>query len=103
MPLFRREKLHERLARIGGLDASEQSAPADSPLRWKDASIHGVIRPREWDTVVTLLAPDLKGDAFQFVVLDDGTILEEDNPTEQELSVLRGLHARTARAHGEAA
>ncbi len=30
-------------------------------------------------------------------------VAETPAPTEQELSVLRELHARTARAHGEAA
>jgi glutaconate CoA-transferase, subunit B len=29
-------------------------------------------------------------------------VAETPAPTEQELSVLRDLHARTARAHGEA-
>jgi hypothetical protein len=89
MPLFRREKLHERLARMGGLEApAEPSEPVDFSQRLRDASMHGVTRPREWDAVVPIDAPDLRGDTLQFVVLEDGTILEEDNPTEQDLSDL---------------
>ena len=110
MPLFRREKLHERLARIGGLDEPEQAEQAESTMSWKDASIHGVIRPREWDAVVTLLAPGLRGESVQFVSLADGTILEEDNPTEQNLSDLADAvdescsspyRAQALRRHGE--
>jgi glutaconate CoA-transferase, subunit B len=32
-----------------------------------------------------------------------GDVIETPAPTDQELSVLREVHARTARAHGEAA
>jgi len=89
VPLFRREKLHERLARIGGLEADLPAAdPPDFTQRWREAGVHGVHRPREWDAVVTVDAPELRGDTLQFVTLEDGTILEEDNPTEQDLAAL---------------
>jgi hypothetical protein len=89
MSLFRREKLHERLARIGGLEGDLPTAdPPDLMQRWREPGVHGVHRPREWDAVVTVDDPDLRGDTVRFVTLADGTILEEDNPTEQDLSVL---------------
>src|SRR5688500_7827888 len=42
-------------------------------------------------------------DATGWTVKYAGTVAETPAPTEKELSVLRELHARTARAHGEAA
>ena len=88
MPLFRREKLHERLARLADFEATATDEPIDTRPRWGEVGIHGVARPREWDRVLTVDAPELRGDRLQFVVLDDGTILEEDNPDEQDLSPL---------------
>ena len=80
MPLFRRrESLHERLAREGGLDA-----PADAPLdprpAWQETGVHGLPRLREWDATVTVEAPDVEGDAVRFVTLPDGTVIVEDGP-----------------------
>jgi hypothetical protein len=47
---------------------------------WHQAGIHGVARPRRWDAVVTAEA-ELPGDGAQFVVLDDGTlVMDEDVP-----------------------
>jgi hypothetical protein len=37
-------------------------------------------RPREADTVVTVDAPDVEGDAVRFVSLPDGSLLVEDGP-----------------------
>jgi hypothetical protein len=89
MPLFRREKLHERLARIAGIDAEPAvDTPIDPRPRWSEVGIHGVPRPREWDGVATVDAPELRGDALQFATLEDGTLLEEENPIEQDLTVL---------------
>lgn len=90
MPLFRRERLHERMARLGGIDAEATPAqPVQVAPRWGEtAPAHGIHRHREWDAIITVEAPELRGDELQFVVLEDGTILEEDNPTEQDLSVL---------------
>jgi hypothetical protein len=88
--LFRRRKpLHERLADAGGItNALTEPVPslaADTP-GWDgeqrgEPGIHGVPRPRRWDAVVTADAPGLRGDTVQFVALEDGTILvEEDEP-----------------------
>ena len=75
MGLFRREPLHERLAREGGLVAPPDPRPA-----WQETGVHGLQRPREWDTTVTAEAPEVDGDAERFVVLPDGTVLVEDGP-----------------------
>src|SRR5437868_8118445 len=86
MSLFRRrESLHERLAREGGVD--ESPPPVDPGPRWGEVGIHGVPRPREWDAVVAAEAPDLKGDAATFVALENGDLIEEEGP-EGDLSPL---------------
>lgn len=78
MGLFRRrEPLHAKLARAGGL-LSGASPPNDMLSRLSGAGIHGLHRLREWDTVVTVDAPPLRGDRAQFVGLQDGTLLVED-------------------------
>jgi hypothetical protein len=76
MGLFRRrEPLHVQLAREGGL--VEQPVSAPRPL-WQEPGISGLWRPRASDTVVTVEAPDVEGDAVRFVALPDGTLLVED-------------------------
>jgi len=78
VPLFRRrEPLHERLAREGGLVAppNVETRPA-----WQETGIHGIHRPREWDVTVTAQAPEVEGDAVRFVTLPDGTMLVEEGP-----------------------
>lgn len=37
-----------------------------------EVGIHGVHRPREWDAVVPVAAPDAEGDELAFVALADG-------------------------------
>jgi hypothetical protein len=69
----RREPLHERLAREGGLAMRD---PADTRPNWGEVGIHGVARPREWDAVVTVEA-DVEGDEVRFVALPDGVLLVE--------------------------
>lgn len=79
MGLFRRrEPLHERLAREGGL--TTQPPSADPRTSWQETGVHGLARPREWDATVTAEAPDLSADAARFVVLPDGTVLVEEGP-----------------------
>jgi hypothetical protein len=72
----RREPLHERLAREGGL---VEAPPHDTTPRWGETGIHGVSRPRQWDAVVTTEA-DLEGQRAAFVALPDGTLVVEDGP-----------------------
>jgi hypothetical protein len=73
LSLFRRkEPLHERLAREGGLVQREPRAP------WREVGVHGMQRAREWDVTQMVEAPDVEGDAATFVVLPDGSVLVED-------------------------
>jgi hypothetical protein len=76
--LFRRRRpLHERLARDGGLNPGP-STPPDLLGRLSGAGIHGLQRLREWDAVVTVNAPPVRGDRAAFVVLPDRTVLVEE-------------------------
>lgn len=85
MPLFRRrEALHERLAREGGLTAGPPRG-AVVP-EWVESGIHGVPRPREWDAVVIADAEELQGNEAAFVCLTDGTLIVEEG--EGDLSPL---------------
>jgi hypothetical protein len=99
----RKESLHERLAREGGLVEHEPRAP------WREVGIHGMQRAREWDATVTTEAPGIEGDAASFVVLPDGSVLVEEGPdsslqpladaVEQELQP--PYRARAARQRGD--
>jgi hypothetical protein len=102
--LFRRkEPLHERLAREGGLVEREPRAP------WREVGVHGMQRAREWDVTQTVEASGIDGDAATFVVLPDGTVLVEDgadsslqplaDAIEQELQP--PYRARAARQNGD--
>ena len=78
--IFRREPLHEKLAREGGLT---ENVSEDTRAPWDKAGIHGVHRPREWDEVATVEA-EVPGDRATFVVLDDDRIVIEDGPDDVE-------------------
>ena len=104
MGLFRRrEPLHERLAREGGLTPELDPRPA-----WQETGIHGLQRPREWDATVTADAPDIEGDTVRFVVLPDTTVLVEEGPDTSleplaaavEQSLQPPYRARAARQSG---
>lgn len=76
MALFRREPLHERLAREGGLaERPPQGQPR--PL-WQEPGVTGLYRPREADVVLTVDAPEVEGDMVRFVALPDGSLLLEE-------------------------
>ena len=74
MRLFRREPLHQKLARQAGLLGSPPGEDRRAP--WDKAGIHGVHRPREWDEVATV-ETELAGDHASVVVLDDQIVIEE--------------------------
>src|SRR6266536_2641808 len=78
MSFFKREKLHERLAREGGLGRPLGSDPIDTTPRWGVTGIHGVPRPRRWDAVVSAESPALPGDSAAFVALPDGTLVVDE-------------------------
>jgi hypothetical protein len=83
--LFRRESLHERLAREGGLSES----PPGRVHGWDDlVGIHGIARQREWDSVVTAEAPELEGNRVAFVALPNGSLLVEDEQGDAGLDPL---------------
>jgi hypothetical protein len=74
----RREPLHERLAREGGLNPPAAPTPLDPRPAWQETGVHGVHRARDWDATVTVEAPDIEGDHATFVALPDGSLLVED-------------------------
>ena len=84
MPLWRREALHERLARVGGLTPP----PHDPGPHWGEVGIHGVPRPRRWDAVASAEAPGVSGNDVRFVALADGTLLVEEGDAEGDLAPL---------------
>jgi hypothetical protein len=81
--LFRKEPLHWRLAREGGL-----SDPDREDLRpsWDKVGVHGVHRPREWDVVVTATLPGVAGEEVLFVSLPDASLVVEDEEGDGDLS-----------------
>jgi hypothetical protein len=84
MALRRREPLHERLAREGGM-----GPPPEHPCpHWGEVGIHGVPRLREWDAVVTAQAPGLRSDHIAFAALPDGSLVVEEADERDDLSVL---------------
>ncbi len=96
MGFFRREEpLHEKLAREGGLDfprsvhepAGLPTMDPEHPL-WRIAGIHGIPRAREWDAVLTAIAPELPGDEAEFVALPDGTLYTDDDLPDDALAPL---------------
>ena len=87
MRLFRRESLHEQLAREGGLEEPVRE-PVDTRPGWGEVGIHGVARPREWDLVVTAEPPDIEGDRVDFVVLPDGSLLTGEEQDDAAIDAL---------------
>jgi hypothetical protein len=93
---FRREEpLHEKLAREGGLDFRRSVEEPEGPLTidpehplWRIAGIHGIPRAREWDAVLSAVAPDLPGDETDFVALPDGTLYTDDELPDDALTPL---------------
>jgi hypothetical protein len=94
----RDEPLHERLLREGGAgpvperpfgdeSAYAPAAPDGQPVASLDP-LHGSARPREWDAVVTATAPDIRADALEFVVVEDGSLFMEDDVPEGSLDPL---------------
>ncbi|HET7567606.1 MAG TPA: hypothetical protein VFJ91_06420 [Gaiellaceae bacterium] len=79
MSLFRRrEPLHERLAREGGLRTGPP--PLDPRPPTLETGIHGLQRPRAWDATVTAQVDGIEADEATFVALPDGSLLVEDGP-----------------------
>lgn len=106
MVLFRRrEPLHERLAREGGLPAEWESRY--EPLRppgIPEVGITGNQRFREWDATAVAEAPELEGDTVEFVVLPDRSVLVDQEDGDAPLEPLAAAVEETLeppyRAHG---
>ena len=93
MPLFRRERLHERLAREGGLNEGAVNERPQDPIDLSPPvpgvpGYHGVQRPRRWDAVVMAEAPDLPGHEASFVVLADSSVILDDELPEPAVEPL---------------
>jgi hypothetical protein len=114
--LRREEPLHEKLAREGGLDFQRSvQEPGVGPLDpqhplWQVAGIHGVPRAREWDATATAEAPGLPGGELEFVVMEDSTlVVDEDLPDdaltpiadELENTIAPPYHALARRWEGD--
>jgi hypothetical protein len=80
----RREPLHERLAREGGLRTDSPAEP--SPPGWTETGVHGVPRARTWDTVVAVEAEGVQGDRALFVAVDDDTLVVEEGADPEPLA-----------------
>jgi hypothetical protein len=70
----RREPLHVRLAREGGLDLEDREPEPPRPP-WDASGVHGLHRARQWDAVTTVEAEGLPGDKIGFVALPDGGLV----------------------------
>jgi hypothetical protein len=105
---FRRERpIHEQLAAEAGLDidglddelaaGAAEHQPEESPLvkmlpgpsaLSELLSVHGIPREREWDAVASAVAPDLPGEELDFVALEDGTLVVDQDAPDDSLSPL---------------
>jgi hypothetical protein len=89
VPLFRREKLHERLAREGGLGETLAPEPVEAVPRWSPTNLHGTPhRPRRWDAVTAVEAADIPGDEISFIALADGSIVTDEEVPQGALEPL---------------
>ena len=108
MGFFRRERpIHEQLAAEAGLDidglddelaaGAAEHQPEESPLvRMLPGPSavsqllagHGIPREREWDAVASALAPDLPGEELDFVALEDGTLVVDQDVPDDSLAPL---------------
>ena len=52
--------------------------PMPRRLPWDQVGVHGVPRPRRWDSVVAVEAPGIEGNERDFVLLADGTLIGEE-------------------------
>ncbi|HUQ21452.1 MAG TPA: hypothetical protein VM049_00390 [Gaiellaceae bacterium] len=113
MGIFRRTRaLHEQLAEQAGLDIGAPDpverprsraaeliqgladgfvgTPPDAfgkPSPLGEVAIHGVHRPRQWDTVASVRA-ELPGNEVHFTALPDGTLLVEEEVPAGALAAL---------------
>ncbi len=105
MGLFRRRRpLHEQLAREAGLPfGPPHPDPNATPPGWDPLSpvtqpaMHGVPRPRTWETVVAADAPRVRGDTVHFVALGDGSLVVDEDEPDDALGPLADAVEQTLR------
>jgi hypothetical protein len=104
---FRRERpIHQQLAREGGLDYARDLSdlsprePIDPrhPF-WQVVGIHGIPREREWDAVASAESPGLPGDEVEFVALEDGSLVVDEDVPEGTVEPLADALSLTAPYH----
>jgi hypothetical protein len=92
--IFRREPIHKKLARQARLDLAPEAGPRPEPVDpgplWGEVGIHGVPRPRRWDAVGSVEAPDLEGDELHFVALPNGDLVGDEDEPEATMAPLAG-------------
>jgi hypothetical protein len=85
--LFRRSKpLHERLAEEGDL-VERPTRPLYTGVI-PEAGIHGIPREREYDAVVSVEAPGIRGNEVSFVALPDGSLVVDEEEGDADLTPL---------------
>jgi len=121
----RRETLHEKLLREGGLEGGQDAEPPAPlvpepkhpgpphfgvPRAFEQAADTGLQRFREWDATATTEATGLEGDEVSFVALPDGSLLVDEEVGDESLAPLADAieeqlrlpyRARGVRRHGD--
>jgi hypothetical protein len=122
----RRETLHEKLLREGGLEGPDTSVEPPAPLvpepkhpgpphfglphAFEQVAVTGLQRFREWDTTATTEATGLEGDEVSFVALADGSLVVDEEVGDESLAPLADAieeqlrppyRARGVRRHGD--
>jgi hypothetical protein len=90
----RREPLHEKLAREGGL-----LPPADPRPAWQETGIHGLARPREADATITADADAAEGGRVIFVALPTGELLVEEGDVADPSGLAAAVEQELARPY----
>lgn len=89
-------------ANAGGLLAATPGLDGEPGLGL--AGVHGVSRGRTWDVVASATAPDLTGETATFVVLEDGTVVvDQDVPDGALESLAEALERSVERPYRAAA
>jgi hypothetical protein len=122
----RRETLHEKLLREGGLEGGLAGTEPPAPLvpepkhpgpphfglprAFEQAAVTGLQRLREWDATATTEATGLEGDEVSFVALPDGSLVVDEEVGDESLAPLADAieeqlrppyRARGVRRHGD--
>lgn len=104
MGIFRRHKsdetLNEQALHEAGLDSAENVEPeaideeppepvdpyASDPPALEDLWLRAMARPGEYDTVVTVHAPEIPGDSVSFATLPSGDVIVDSEQSDADLT-----------------